>query len=247
MDEHKPIRKHGISAVLDDGRQQNDEKFLIKEHALSIIVNGNRTIKLICTDEYLDELVIGRLLTEGFIKKREDIVKIELSNDRTGVFAEIHEYNAGNMEDMAFIDPCNAYSAESVRLNKLPKIRWKKEWIFALAEEFEKGMPLHNMTKSVHSSILMSDGKVIFACEDIGRHNAVDKAVGYTIKHGIDRSSCILFSSGRIPVDMARKSIAAKIPVLVSKSYPTDDAVGLAHKFGLTLIGNARPEIFNVY
>ena len=130
---------------------------------------------------------------------------------------------------------------------RLSPVYWKAEWIFHLADRLAKGMPLHKETWAAHSCFLAVGGKILFGCEDIGRHNAFDKVIGYAQKHEIDLEQCIVYSSGRIPADMVEKAIRARIPLLAAKADPTADAVGMAKKYGLTLIGAARPDSMRVY
>ena len=124
---------------------------------------------------------------------------------------------------------------------------WKPEWIFALADRLREGMPLHRMTKAAHSCFLAGGDELLFQCEDIGRHNAMDKAVGYALRNGINLQKCILYTSGRVPAEIARKAIAARIPVLVSKASPTALAVRIAKDAHLTLICAARSDSMRVY
>ena len=77
--------------------------------------------------------------------------------------------------------------------------------------------------------------------EDIGRHNAIDKAVGYALIQGIDRGNCYLFTTGRMPADMVMKAVRAGVPLLASKTYPTDEGIALARKTRLTLV-TLRPD-----
>ncbi len=88
---------------------------------------------------------------------------------------------------------------------------------------------------------------MLYRTEDIGRHNAMDKAIGYAVRERLDRAGCMLFTTGRVPVDMVRKSVAAGIPVLVSKSVPTGEAVEMAREYGLRLICRAWPDSFEIY
>ena len=75
----------------------------------------------------------------------------------------------------------------------------------------------------------------LYRCEDLGRHNALDKAVGCALTEGVPLAECVLFTSGRVPVDMVRKAIRAGVPALVSKSMPTVQSLELAEEYGLKL------------
>ena len=126
-------------------------------------------------------------------------------------------------------------------------ISWKAEQVFDLADRFHAGMPLHGQTWATHSCFLAKDGQLLFQCEDIGRHNALDKAIGYALRHGIPLSRCMVYSSGRIPTDMAMKAIRAGIPILASKASPTAEAVNLAKEYGLTLVCAARRDRMKLF
>ncbi len=107
--------------------------------------------------------------------------------------------------------------------------------------------PLHSQTWATHSCFLACDGELLFQCEDIGRHNALDKAIGYSLRHNIDLKKCVVYSSGRIPTDMAIKAIRAGIPVLASKASPSAEAVAMAKEYHLTLICAARRDRMKLF
>ena len=87
-------------------------------------------------------------------------------------------------------------------------------------------------------------GKILYRCEDLGRHNALDKAVGCALTEGVPLAECVLFTSGRVPLDMVRKAIRAGVPVLVSKSMPTVQSAELAAEYGLQLVcGRKFPKV----
>lgn len=97
------------------------------------------------------------------------------------------------------------------------------------------GLPLYRATHAVHSCLLLRAGKILYRCEDLGRHNALDKAVGCALTEGVPLAECVLFTSGRVPVDMVRKAIRAGVPALVSKSMPTVQSLELAEEYGETV------------
>lgn len=129
----------------------------------------------------------------------------------------------------------------------LPSMIYKTSWLFSMADRMAEEMPLHEETWATHSCFLYQEGKLLFACEDIGRHNAVDKVIGFAILNKIELSRCAIYSSGRVPSDMTEKVIRAGIPVLVSKGVPTAEAVELAKKYHLTLICSARRDRMNLF
>ena len=111
---------------------------------------------------------------------------------------------------------------------------------------------LHKETGSTHSAFLLTRNQenewdIRFEAEDIGRHNAIDKVVGYALLNGIPLTEAALFTSGRVPVDVAVKVIRAGIPILISKEKPTAEAVALAGQYNLTLICKARKDSFEIY
>ena len=120
--------------------------------------------------------------------------------------------------------------------------------IFRIAGEmFECPGSLFQTTGCAHSCVLIKDGKVVFSAEDIGRHNALDKVIGYALKHGISISGCAVFSSGRISKDYLQKAIAAGFRIVLSRAAVTGSAVELAKKHHITLLGFIRKETANIY
>ena len=120
-------------------------------------------------------------------------------------------------------------------LAPVPQREIPAAWVDALADAMGQGLPLYRATHAVHSCLLLRAGKILYRCEDLGRHNALDKAVGCALTEGVPLAECVLFTSGRVPVDMVRKAIRAGVPALVSKSMPTVQSLELAEEYGLKL------------
>lgn len=259
-----------------DGTTRSEEEPVLEEHLLNVYVNEQLTMKLICIPEHLTELVLGRLLTEGIIESTEDVESIYIceygkrakvvlkdcsvsSNPTTlsNVNAVTSKGSDNLPTDSSYVEETptcctgnhilNDYFVKQMDIHPVTPISWKADWIFALADHFSNGMPLHGQTWATHSCFLAQNGELLFECEDIGRHNALDKAIGYALRHHIDLKNCIVYSSGRIPTDMILKAIRAGIPILSSKASVTKEAIELAEEYHLTLIGAARRDRMKLY
>ncbi|MBQ5317424.1 MAG: formate dehydrogenase accessory sulfurtransferase FdhD [Oscillospiraceae bacterium] len=208
----------------DNTVQQVTSEYLC-EHETDIHTPFGIT-KVICTDSDIDALVVGRLYADGLISSADDAV-ISISPDRKRADVSL---------------PCIRKNEPYIMERVVPE----SGTVFMLADMFGRDSGLHRSTRSTHRCMLLHSGEVR-SFDDISRHNAVDKAVGYALMNRFDMSACIMFSSGRVPSDMAQKVIAAHIPVLVSKADPTAQAVETAKKYGLTLICRAWPDSYEVF
>ena len=214
--------------IRSDGTQVVKNAALVREHCLRMCVNGEYILDFICSKDLLKELVVGSLYIGGYIQNKDDICDIVCDESSENVNVILKQTDVNLKLDR--------------KLKKVPSVDWKTEWIFGLAEIFSEGLPIHSKTQGTHSCLLAKEDRIIFSCEDIGRHNIVDKAVGYAILNDISMKELILYISGRVPADMMRKVIYSGIPVLVSKAVPTADAVELAERYGVTLIVKAYPD-----
>ena len=120
--------------------------------------------------------------------------------------------------------------------------------LFSIMEAmFENPGDLFQTTGCAHSCTLVTDGKIQCAIEDIGRHNALDKVIGYALKNGISISKSIVFTSGRISQDYLQKVIKAGFRIVVSRAAVTAGAVALARRENITMLGFMRKNAGNIY
>ena len=242
-----------------DGVREKRSEEVLREHLMEVYINGELTMKLVCIPQDLAELVLGRLLTEGIIRSAADVERILICEyGKTAVVTLIgseREQTTAKTESFVETTPTcctgnhilNDLFLMDKSLRPVVPIPWKAAHVFALADRFGEGMPLHAKTWATHSCFLARGEELLFACEDIGRHNALDKVIGYALRSGIPLDECLVYSSGRIPTDMAMKAIRAGIPILCSKASPTREAVALAEKYRLTLICAARRDRMKLY
>ena len=207
-------------------------------------------MKVTCTGQFLPELVLGRLLTEDMLESAGDVEEIRICSSgltarvylREGCGEKKQPEEAGAVSAAPTCCTGNRildhYYAAGRRLHHIRQIPWEAGRIQTLAEDADQAenFPLYEATHSVHGCSLLCGGRIRFRCEDIGRHNALDKAIGYALIKGIDLSGSVLFTTGRVPTDMALKAIRAGVPVLAARKAPTAEALHLAEEYGLTIL-----------
>lgn len=214
--------------IMPDGQNGLEKDSVITEHQIEIIVNEELAINVVCTPEHLPELVLGRLLSEGIIGGAGDVEYLYFCESGHRAKVYLKNFSGGR---------------PGSGLNRLPAVSYQISWVFQLAEYFAQGSPLHQKTVGTHSCILAVEGEILCRMEDIGRHNALDKVLGYALRQEVALNHAMVYTSGRVPVDMVTKVIRAGVPVLVSKAVPTLQSVAMARRYGLTLITSARPDM----
>lgn len=250
----EPVYRQASVRIHRDGHRETDSRSVATEYGLRLRLNGKFWTELICTPTHLAELVLGHLLSEGMIRSAEQVESLRICRARgiaecTGEFWEPWD---GNSQDKRSVtDDLTQISAAglsvSARQEATLPASLDRDRIFGMLEAMEQEQPLHRATRSAHGCCLDVKGEPLFICEDIRRHNALDKAIGYALRRGYDRKSAMLYTTGRAPVDMVQKVIRSGIPVFVSKRLPTRQAVELAARCGLTLLGQARQDEFQVF
>ncbi|MCL4474757.1 MAG: formate dehydrogenase accessory sulfurtransferase FdhD, partial [Nitrospirae bacterium] len=237
------IRKH------TDGSFEDMEDLVALEKKVRISVNGKEIIALYCTPHMVKELVVGLLMTEGIIRGNwcADRMSILFSDDilvdvpaEGEVVTEGKTITSGCVGGVTFEKKIDA----EVITDPFTIDRNSLRYIF---NDFQVRSELYKLTGCIHSAAL-SDGRVIMCfAEDIGRHNAVDKVIGYALLENIPFSGKILLASGRISSEISSKCSRWGIPILATRTAPTNLAVEIAEKRGITVVGFMRGNRFNVY
>ncbi len=214
-------------------------------------------------DDY--DLVAGFLYAEGIVFRRADLKDLgycldpkhrELRNIVRATLARVPVAAVEQARRRAFTASscglCGKGSIEALTRD-LPRlddaVRIPRARIASLPDLLRKAQPTFSSTGGLHAAgLFASDGKLLCAREDIGRHNAVDKVVGRMFLDGkLPLSGTVLMVSGRASFEIVQKALAARIPILCAVSAPSSLAVSLARESGMTLVGFLRGAEGNVY
>lgn len=229
------------------------EDVLVKEFPLTILLNNQELVTLLCSPTNLEYLAIGCLLSEGLIKSKEEIKRIRLDEQRGVV--EVETETDKELASKPLFKPLIAsgggkgasrYNASSQ--GKIEsQIKISPQEVFTLVEEFIQLSLVFKATGGTHCAALADTKSILVFSEDIGRHNALDKIFGECILKDIPMEERIILSSGRISSEMLLKVAKRNIPILISKAAPTNLGVKLAEELGITLIGFVRGRRMNIY
>jgi FdhD protein len=250
----------------NDGQHLRKMDYLAAEEPLEIRVDDTPLSVTMRTPGHDLELAAGFLFTEGLVQQREQVVSLEIATA-----TELP--NPGNVVQVSFADGsapdmskmqrhffaasscgiCGKASIDSVRSRALqppnPHFRLDPEMLVLLPEALRDSQAVFGRTGGLHAAALFDgEGTLLVTREDIGRHNAVDKVIGWAfLENRTPLSNEILLVSGRGGFEIVQKAIVAGIPVLACVSAPSSLAVQLARELGLTLIGFLRGTRFVAY
>jgi FdhD protein len=250
----------------DDGKVRHKDDYLAAEEPLEIRVGRDPLSVTMRTPGHDVELAAGFLFTEGIVQRREQILSLEdhpedvEENRGNQVQAVLAPESTPDFEKMrrhffaaSSCGICGKASIDAVRSRTLrvpnPDFRLDPEVLVRLPDALRASQAVFGRTGGLHAAALFSrGGELLVLREDIGRHNAVDKVIGWALlENRVPLSDTILLVSGRGGFEIVQKAIVAGLPVVASVSAPSSLAVRLARELRLTLIGFLRGRRFVIY
>ncbi len=241
---------------LTEESRTNIDDVVAREFPLTIILNNKELVTLLCSPKDLNYLAIGFLFSEGLLESKDEIKKIIVDDQRGVVRVETKDDKALANElifKRLITSGCGRgasfYSAADVQ--KQGKVESRMEIstgeVLSLVRDFQQHSEIYRTTGGVHSAALCDTRSILVFQEDIGRHNAIDKIFGECVLKDIPTGERMVITSGRISSEILLKVAKRNIPIIVSKSAPTDLGVRLANDLGITLLGFARGKRINAY
>jgi len=242
------MKKGFACQQLMDGKVASVMDAVATETPLSVFINGRHFVTAMISPQMVSEFVLGHLYSSGMIHELSEVDVLEVQQGSAHVLIPGYDLSlhaprrlivSGCGGSSSFLDKAQiptVHSSLHITLERL-----------TVAIHDALSSPLHRATGGVHCAGLVDKSGVLCLVEDVGRHNAVDKAIGYGLTKGVDYAQVFLATTGRISSEIAYKCAMANIPLVISRGAVTSLAIEVARKAGVTVIGFARGGRMNIY
>ncbi len=249
--EGKCMKSSEISFLkYSDGEWQQQTGQVPVEQAVTLIVNGKPWMIMSCTPAMIAELAVGFLYNERLINSAEDITRVHACE--TADFVEIDTALPIN-KPTTWIKTTGcgggqtAQRLEQSEKPSLNEVALSAETVARSLAQFLETQHAQTSSRGIHCSAISDGEKILVLAGDIGRHNTLDKLMGFILLREPSQKPSILLTTGRISSEMLQKSARMGVSVVISLTSPNTTTVELAQEMGITLIGYARGSRFNVY
>ena len=255
---------------LEDHQVRAVDSGVVVEEPLEIRLNDRPVAVLMRSPGLEKELATGFCLGEGLVADLMDIALVrhcgragpsevaegdalDISRNRVDITLMPGMSAATNQDDVVQLirSGCGRAEVSALVENLAPvdaQLTVPLEALRHLPGQITRQQAAYRMAGGVHAAAVFdATGRAVVVCEDIGRHNAVDKAAGYCLLRGIPLQDKMLVSTGRASYDMVSKGVRLGVPIIASVSSPTSLAVELAKALNCTLLGYLRGKTLNVY
>jgi FdhD protein len=247
---------------LSTNRTEKKKDFVATETPLHIIINKKRYVSILCSPNNQKELAMGHLLSEGILTSLEEILELRIKKN---CICEVKlKPNVDIEKRLKLVQPfarlitsaCGSANywpmfklVDKVKLSKIqPKWKINAKTLLESVRQLNKLAETFKKTGAVHVAVIFkNNGELMAYAEDMGRHNAIDKVIGIAAAKNIIFNECFLVSSGRLTGDMVLKAARMHIPIVASIAAAISSGIEVAKRTGITLVGFARGNRFNIY
>ena len=226
------------------------------EYPISLNLNGYEIAVFQLTKNDLDDWAYGYLFSEGFIQKESDIETITIDEDMGAIHVSLNEefdeeqffskkkhYTAGCGRGVTFFSMTDVKNFAKVSSSQT----YDLSYLLKKRSEFAQNSLLYLETGGMHGACIVEEDGTITVREDIGRHNAVDKMIGHSLRKGLSPERLILLTTGRVSYEMLSKAAKYGFPVIGSRTAATKQAVQLAKFLNIEVIGYLRGKMATIY
>lgn len=219
-----------------------------REMALTIFVNSEELVTVLCTPTKVTPLVVGFLYSEGIISGKADIASMRVCEEESIADVRLRTPGYSRPKRRTLASGCGGGVGFATHLPRVEsRLVATAEQVLSLVRQLNQQAHLYRTCGGVHTSALADRERLLVVAEDIGRHNTLDKIAGECLLGGMPTRDRLLLTTGRISSEMLSKAAQMQTPIVVSRSSPTDRSISLAQEAGMTLVGYARGDRLSVY
>ncbi|BFJ02536.1 formate dehydrogenase accessory sulfurtransferase FdhD [Priestia sp. Y58] len=241
-----------------NGQMESFEDKIVTEFPVTVKINEEEFVTMVCSPQYIEDMVIGYLASEGVIRAYKDIKNIWVQEKEGYVHVTIDKLNPyfQNLQNKRYITSCCGASRQGFvfindaltakKMNDI-SVELSIKDCFQLMNKLQQSAATFQETGGVHNAAICDKNGFMLSRMDIGRHNALDKLYGYCLKHHISIRDKVVVFSGRISSEILLKVAKIGCEVVLSKSAPTELALNLAEELGITTVGFIRNDSLNIY
>lgn len=250
------VTRQVLRIVGDDVQKVKDT--VVTEYAVTVKINQEEFVTMVCTPEYVEDMVIGYLASERVIRNFDEIESIWHQEKEGFVHVKTKKVNPyfQQMQNKRYITSCCGasrqgfvFANDALVAKKMTDVhvRVTPKDCYRLMRALQNSADVFQQTGGVHNAALCDKSGIVLGRMDIGRHNALDKIYGYCLRNNIVMHDKIIVFSGRISSEILLKVSKIGCEIVLSKSAPTELALELAEGLGITTVGFIRKDAMNVY
>lgn len=209
------------------------ESSVVQELVVRLVVNGQQADTLTCSPWNVEELTYGRLYFNGIIRRASDVTDMRIDVDAglvdvliSGTMGAASDSLLGERSVLSYVTP---------------------RWIIDNMAQFEANSCLFRRTGGMHGAAIADAGGFLARFDDVGRHNAMDKLVGWCLTNSVDASDKVVLFSGRVPWGIIDRVVKLGAYAIVSPGAPTDMSIKTADRNQIMLVGFTKNGEFNIY
>jgi len=233
-----------------DGRTAEVSGEVVREQPLTVSVNGERFLTLLCSPQQLEALIVGYLWMEKVIASPAEVARLDVSvvDGRADVTLT---QPVTLPTERILTSGCGGGITFRIDHRLFPRLhstlRVAPDQVTARMRDLFAAAVHYKASRGIHGAALADAERLLVVAEDVGRHNAVDKVKGEALLRGIPTEDRLLLSTGRVSSEMLLKAARMGVPLVASRTSPTEMAVALAEQLGVTVVGYLRGESLNLY
>lgn len=228
-----------------NGKATEAKEKVVKDETITLTINGEISRSLSAIEDSLEEFAVGYLFNENMVNSMDSIKKIEV--DGVMINAEIDDTLLKTNETVLCSDSAGGWRSKIKTVNPVESdFQVSASELISRIEELKDNAAIWQATGGTHVAGIVYKDQFIVK-EDVSRHVAVDKVIGYGLLHDFDLSHSYVIYSGRMPADMVIKMTRVGVPILASNAAPANSGYNIAKKGNITLVGFLRGQRCNVY